>query len=277
MASSGGELWKRTRVGAAVLAGVAALLWATDSSGRSWPVLAIGVALAVWGILELSAMAALAPRAALVLGATAALAGAALLVERTYAQQVGLLFAGAALGCVLARLVEGRRRGPELALAWGLVVALPGLFLVHAGLGTRGLVGVILLSKIGDVAGYYVGSTLGRKLGSGHPFPRISPKKTTVGCAASLLTAVLAGGISAAAGMWPPPGLGALSGWLWGGLLNLASQAGDLLESAVKRRAQVKDSGRPFGPSGGLLDLVDSLLLCVPTALVAGRSLFDWS
>jgi phosphatidate cytidylyltransferase len=51
--------------------------------------------------------------------------------------------------------------------------------------------------------------------------------------------------------------------------VNLAAQAGDLLESWVKRKAGVKDSSGLFGPSGGLLDQLDSLLLAVPVALVA--------
>ena len=77
-----------------------------------------------------------------------------------------------------------------------------------------------------------------------------------------------------------------LLGWLpdfpfgWkGGLaaglaINLAAQAGDLYESGVKRRAGVKDSGRLFGPSGGVLDVVDSLLFTVPAALVTWPLLF---
>ena len=59
--------------------------------------------------------------------------------------------------------------------------------------------------------------------------------------------------------------------------MNLASQAGDLLESVVKRRAGVKDSGTLFGPSGGVLDVVDSLLLSVPTALATWPLLFAWA
>ena len=58
-------------------------------------------------------------------------------------------------------------------------------------------------------------------------------------------------------------------------LVNLASQAGDLLESAAKRQARVKDSGTLFGPSGGFLDLVDSLLLSVPVALLTWPLLFE--
>jgi len=61
---------------------------------------------------------------------------------------------------------------------------------------------------------------------------------------------------------------GVLGGALAGLSLNLAAQAGDLFESGVKRRFGVKDSGALFGPSGGVLDVVDSLLATVPLALV---------
>ena len=56
---------------------------------------------------------------------------------------------------------------------------------------------------------------------------------------------------------------------LFGAAINLASQAGDLAESALKRSTGVKDSGTWFGPSGGFLDLTDSLLFSVPVGLLA--------
>ena len=57
---------------------------------------------------------------------------------------------------------------------------------------------------------------------------------------------------------------------LLGGLLNVAAQMGDFLESAIKRSLDIKDSGAILPGHGGLLDRVDSLLLVTPTyALVA--------
>jgi len=58
------------------------------------------------------------------------------------------------------------------------------------------------------------------------------------------------------------------AGAVAGALVNLAAQAGDLLESVLKRRSAVKDSGTWFGPSGGVLDVVDSLLTTLPVALI---------
>jgi phosphatidate cytidylyltransferase len=59
-----------------------------------------------------------------------------------------------------------------------------------------------------------------------------------------------------------------------GATINIAAQAGDLLKSWTKRRAGVKDSSTIFGPAGGLLDQVDSLLLTVPMACVTWPFLF---
>lgn len=164
--------------------------------------------------------------------------------------------AGALLGALL-----GRRP----AAAWGFGVAfsvwvIPTLFaLVPFGVvyGTRGLVLLILLSKVGDVFGYLVG----RKIGRRHPFPRLSPNKTLAGCVASTVAAVLVGAI--AVPLLQPDAV-ALHGALLGLALNLVAQVGDLLESWVKRRADVKDSSPWLGPAGGVLDVIDSLLTTIP-------------
>lgn len=55
----------------------------------------------------------------------------------------------------------------------------------------------------------------------------------------------------------------------------MAAQAGDLFESFVKRRVGVKDSSTWFGPSGGLLDQLDSLLFSIPMALVTWPFLME--
>ena len=80
-----------------------------------------------------------------------------------------------------------------------------------------------------------------------------------------------------AAGWLPAGALGLASGALAGAVLNIAAQAGDLLESAAKRAGSVKDSGTWFGPSGGVLDLVDSLLLGVPVAVLVWPLLLAFS
>jgi CDP-diglyceride synthetase len=157
-----------------------------------------------------------------------------------------------------ARLVLALWIGPLLALP------LPWLWHVWHDWGTRGLVALVLLAKVGDIVGYYVGSSIGVR----HPFPRISPGKTVAGCWASFVAGTLAGGALVQAGVLPVGPYGVWGGLTAGAAVNLAAQAGDLLESWIKRGAGVKDSGTWFGPSGGVLDLVDSLLLAVPAALL---------
>ena len=157
-----------------------------------------------------------------------------------------------------------------IGLALWAIPALPALTYVDRWLGVQGLGALLLLSKIGDVFGYYVGSMIGKS----YPFPKLSPGKTTAGCVGSLIAGCAFGAACVWWGLLPSDPYGYLGGIAAGGALNLASQAGDLLESKVKRTAEVKDSGTLFGPSGGFLDLTDSLLLSVPVALAVWPLLF---
>jgi phosphatidate cytidylyltransferase len=157
-----------------------------------------------------------------------------------------------------------------LALAVWLVPPLPALWHVWRDYGSAGLVALLALSKIGDTAAYYVGNAIGKT----HPFPTISPGKTTAGCVASFVTATVVGGALVFFGVLPSAPLGIAGGLAAGAVVNVAAQAGDLLESFVKRRAGVKDSSRAFGPSGGMLDQIDSLLVSIPVALATWPWLF---
>lgn len=170
-----------------------------------------------------------------------------------------------------------RLLGVAAMCAW-IAVPLPALWTFWASSGgledpalrTKSLVALIVLSKIGDTAGYYAGNAFGRS----HPFKSISPGKTTEGCVASLVAAVLAAYLLQRFGVLPTGGMGVAGALVAGAAINVAAQAGDLVESWVKRRAGVKDSSRVFGPSGGLLDQVDSLLLSAPVAVLIWPILF---
>ena len=117
----------------------------------------------------------------------------------------------------------------------------------------------------GDTAALYVGRNFGRtKLA-----PRISPNKSWQGSAASLAAGLLvAAALVALAGKLPAGTLhfgGPLVHWLGlAVLLNVFAQVGDLLESAIKRGAGVKDSGVMLPGHGGILDRIDALLLAAP-------------
>jgi len=162
--------------------------------------------------------------------------------------------------------VLSARRGRELlavsVFALWLAAPLPFLASIHARYGTNGLVALLVISKIGDTAGYYGGNAFGKR----HPFPGISPGKTEWGCVASFLAATALALLLYAWGVLPGGPLGIYGALIAGASLNLAAQAGDLFESWVKRRAGVKDSSTCFGPSGGLLDQLDSFLFTIPMA-----------
>ncbi len=120
----------------------------------------------------------------------------------------------------------------------------------------------------GDIAALYIGRAFGRhKLA-----PRLSPGKTWEGSIASIAGSLLAAGLV----IWIGDLLTARGNLLlhitepvWqtlllAAILNIAAQLGDLLESAVKRGAGVKDSGTMLPGHGGILDRIDALLLAAP-------------
>ena len=105
------------------------------------------------------------------------------------------------------------------------------------------------------VVAYVVGSTVGRR----RIVPRISPGKTWEGTIAGFVAA----GVVVI--LWSRPGLGVpLVSALIAVLIGPAAFAGDLLESWVKRRAGVKDSGTLLPGHGGILDRIDSLVAAAP-------------
>lgn len=120
----------------------------------------------------------------------------------------------------------------------------------------------------GDIAALYIGRAFGKtKLA-----PRLSPGKTWIGSIASVVASVIAAGVVVAiADALSARGSSLLhiSEPLWqtlllAAVLNVAAQIGDLLESAIKRGAGVKDSGTMLPGHGGILDRIDALLLATP-------------
>jgi phosphatidate cytidylyltransferase len=140
-----------------------------------------------------------------------------------------------------------------------LLVAYPLSFAVRlhgwSREGPRLLLFALVITWAGDTVAYFVGRAMGK-----HPFaPHLSPKKTWEGAVASLAGSLLVG---YAFSWWlsaPVPQLLAMAG-----VGNLAGQAGDLLESAYKRSAGVKDSGALLPGHGGILDRIDALILAIP-------------
>jgi phosphatidate cytidylyltransferase len=89
--------------------------------------------------------------------------------------------------------------------------------------------------------------------------PHLSPKKTWEGTVASFAGSLLASVVFARWMSVPLPHLLAMAG-----VGNIAGQIGDLLESAYKRSAGVKDSGALLPGHGGMLDRIDALILAIP-------------
>ncbi len=135
---------------------------------------------------------------------------------------------------------------------YSVLVLLAGFGLVHVrgDFGAAWMAWLILVVVVTDVFGYFAG----RLIGGPKFWPKISPKKTWSGTVAGWIGAALVG--------W-----GAIS-LLGGGSeviglsvgLSMASQLGDIAESALKRRAGVKDSSNLIPGHGGLFDRFDGML-----------------
>lgn len=122
-------------------------------------------------------------------------------------------------------------------------------------IGPQLLLFALVLVWVGDTLAYFVGKYFGRW----HMAPALSASKTWEGAAANFLGSV---GVGAAFA-----GLLVIDPWqcmVMAGLANIAGQIGDLLESAYKRSAGVKDSGTLLPGHGGILDRIDALILAAP-------------
>ncbi len=140
-----------------------------------------------------------------------------------------------------------------------LLVAFPLSFAIRlhgAGqYGPRLLLFALVIVWVGDTVAYFVGQSLGRiKLA-----PKVSPQKTWEGTVTSLIGSLVVG---LAFAKWIPIETKHLLGMAAMG--NVAGQMGDLLESAYKRSAGVKDSGGLLPGHGGVLDRIDALILAIP-------------
>lgn len=140
-----------------------------------------------------------------------------------------------------------------------LLIAFPLSYAVRLhGIETFGhvlLLFALVITWAGDTAAYFVGRAVGKRLFA----PRLSPQKTWEGAIASFLASALAGVVFARWIFMPLPHLLAMVV-----VGNIAGQTGDLLESAYKRSAGIKDSGGLLPGHGGVLDRIDALILAIP-------------
>jgi phosphatidate cytidylyltransferase len=142
------------------------------------------------------------------------------------------------------------------AIAW---IAIP---FAHAVLlrelplhGGALLVDVLVGTFLTDTCAYFGGRLFGR-----HPLaPKLSPNKTIEGLALGICGGTFAFWFAGLYQDW----LAGLDALVIGFCVALAAPVGDLFESMVKRDLEVKDSGRIFGPHGGLLDRLDAILFTI--------------
>ena len=162
-------------------------------------------------------------------------------------------------------------------------IAVPMALLVNIRKSPTGPFILIFLMAVvwsGDIFAYFVGKTFGRHKMS----PRVSPKKTWEGAIASLAASIAFGtlfhrntseiydflhshNLVVESRFLPAILQGGPSFWEVAALcvvLNAAAQLGDLVESAIKRGADVKDSGSILPGHGGMLDRIDALLFAAP-------------
>lgn len=185
--------------------------------------------------------------------AAAALAGA--LVFRSDLAAAVLLIPSLALA-----LTPRRDRRISAIYAAAIMVAGFGLVSLRETAGTAGMIWLVSVVVMSDVAGYFAG----RILGGPKFWPAISPKKTWSGTVAGWIGAALVGVAFVIAGK------GGAALILLSPVVAFAGQMGDIVESWLKRRAGVKDSSRLIPGHGGLLDRFDALIGATVLVMLLG-------
>jgi phosphatidate cytidylyltransferase len=205
----------------------------------------------------------------LVPGLAALLAGMVLAGLALPQAALGAIAGGALLAGVAAAVWKAGYSAPSMA-AWaagGVVYA--GALLLGLALLRRdpewGLTALLFLFATvwaTDIFAFFCGRALGGPL----LWPRVSPKKTWSGAIGGLVGGVAAGvAVAYASGIAKLGTVGAMAL-----LLCVLAQAGDLLESAVKRRFGAKDASHLIPGHGGLMDRLDGLLVAAAAAVLIG-------
>lgn len=192
----------------------------------------------------------------LIVGGIVALSGGVGAAHAGYwTQGAILIICGVAALWLMGRYRIGEGVWPGFGLIY-LAIPVCSLLYIRDSYGAAPVIWLLCLVWASDIGAYFAGSIIGgAKLA-----PRLSPKKTWAGliggAASAGVVSVVAGGYF---GLGEPAGLAGL-----GAGLAVWSQAGDILESGIKRRFDAKDSGHLIPGHGGVLDRIDSLVVTAP-------------
>ena len=234
------DLATRLLTGTAVAAVGLLAVWI----GYPWFTLLVALLVGVL-IWELARMLGAGARRSLLLGA---MAGGLLLLAKILPAGFGLplLFATGMAGLAIL----DRNRTLFITITTLILLAAFGLVTHRDTFGLTWMLWLVLVVAVTDIAGYFAG----RMLGGPKFWPKVSPKKTWSGTVAGWVGAGLVG--------WSFMAVTGTGAELIGisVALSMASQMGDIAESAVKRRAGVKDSSSLLPGHGGVWDRFDGML-----------------
>jgi phosphatidate cytidylyltransferase len=208
-------------------------------------------------LAEWIAMTGVRPRLPLQIGLGAALVLVTLLSRGDAGPAAaGLVALGAiVLGALVARGARDRLWTVSGFAYAAVISVVPPLVRDHPELGVVGILWMFAVVWITDIAAYFTG----RRLGGPKLWPRVSPKKTWSGFAGGLVGGTLCGfavaWIASRSGWTPPVDFAVVV--LVSAVASVASQLGDLGESAMKRAFGVKDSSRLIPGHGGVMDRLD--------------------
>jgi phosphatidate cytidylyltransferase len=177
------------------------------------------------------------------------------------------LFGSVVLGLLTKRPLHDVLPAIAIGSAALLFVVLPFSYIVRLDeiepVGRQLVLFTLVLVWAGDMLAYFVGKSLGRVPMA----PALSPQKTWEGAMGNVLASMIVAVLFA---RWMQTDV--LTLLVIAGVANIAGQAGDLIESAYKRGAAVKDSGGLLPGHGGMLDRIDSLILATPAVWI----LYQW-
>jgi phosphatidate cytidylyltransferase len=281
----------RVSIGLCLIAAITGLLTLDHATGHGWGVIVLSAALNAAGLREFAYMAGLGAgqRLGLILAGAAytLLLGAGYELDPRLHEGLAPLAIGYAYVVFFlclrgAPTVERFRALAAQALAFFYIPFLGG-YALHArftspALGEAAFFFVVSIAKGSDICAYFTGKALGRT----KVVPAVSPGKTQAG-----FVGAVAGGVAITAAFWrfsaigqvlPLPLVPAV-----GMMLALVVISGDLIESFMKRAVAVKDSSKLLPGYGGILDVVDSVVIAAPAVclllwlLTTGRAMLGAS